>query len=62
LQIRALREELVRGGRMTDKQFHDAILQGGPMPIELMRARLTATALPRDYTARWRFAGDPLRR
>src|SRR5512147_1400900 len=26
LQIRALREELVRGGRMTDKQFHDAIL------------------------------------
>ena len=62
LQIRALREELVRGGRMTDKQFHDAILQGGPMPIELMRARLTGTALSRDYTTRWRFAGDPLRR
>ena len=62
LQIRALREELVRGGRMTDKQFHDAILQGGPMPIELMRARLTGTSLPRDYTARWRFAADPLRR
>jgi hypothetical protein len=62
LQIRALREELVRGGRMTDKQFHDAILHGGPMPIELMRARLTGTALSRDYAARWRFAGDPLRR
>jgi uncharacterized protein (DUF885 family) len=62
LQIRALREELVRGGRMTDKQFHDAILHGGPMPIELMRARLTGTMLPRDYAARWRFAGDPLRR
>jgi hypothetical protein len=62
LQIRALRQELVTAGRMTDRQFHDAILHGGPMPIELMRARLTATALPRDYTARWRFAGDPLRR
>jgi hypothetical protein len=62
LQIRALRQELVTAGRMTDRQFHDAILHGGPMPIELMRARLTATALPRDHTARWRFAGDPLRR
>jgi uncharacterized protein (DUF885 family) len=62
LQIRALRQELVGGGRITDKQFHDAILQGGPMPIELMRARLTASPLPRDYAARWRFAGDPLRR
>jgi hypothetical protein len=62
LQIRALRGEVVDGGLLTEKQFHDAILEGGPMPIELMRARLTGTLLPRDYVAQWRFAGDPLRR
>jgi hypothetical protein len=61
LQFRALRRELVDSGRMTDRQFHDAVLQGGTMPVELVRARLTGGAgLTRDYTARWRFAGDPL--
>ena len=58
LQIRALHKELVESGRMTAREFHDAILQGGRMPIEMVRARLTGELLPRDYTARWRFAGD----
>lgn len=55
LQIRALHRELVGGGRMTNKEFHDAILQGGRMPIEMVRARLTGTPLTRDYRARWKF-------
>jgi hypothetical protein len=55
LQQRALRRELVASGKMTDRQFHDAILQGGPMPIEMVRARLTHQVLTRDYTAGWRF-------
>jgi len=59
LQIRALYRELVETGRMSAREFHDAILQGGRMPIEMVRARLTGELLPRDYTARWRFAGDP---
>jgi uncharacterized protein (DUF885 family) len=59
LQIRALYGELVESGRMSAREFHDAILQGGRMPIEMVRARLTGELLPRDYTARWRFAGDP---
>jgi uncharacterized protein (DUF885 family) len=58
LQIRALRHELVDGGKMTNRQFHDAILQGGPMPIELVRARLLKQPLTRDYTARWKFGGS----
>jgi uncharacterized protein (DUF885 family) len=58
LQIRV--RELVRGGRMTDKQFHDAILHGGRCRSADVGAAHRA-ALPRDYTARWRFAGDPLR-
>ena len=55
LQIRALHRELVGGGRMTNREFHDAILQGGRMPIEMVRARLMGTPLTRDYTPRWKF-------
>ena len=62
LQFRALHTELVKGGKMTDRQFHDAILQGGRMPVEMVRARLMQQALPRDYTPSWRFYGDPLRK
>jgi hypothetical protein len=43
---------------MTDRQFHDSILRGGPMPIELVRARLKGEKPPRDMTPTWRFA-DP---
>jgi uncharacterized protein (DUF885 family) len=62
LQFRALHRELVDSGRMTDREFHDAILRGGTMPVEMVRARLTGTSPERDYTAGWRFEGDPLRR
>jgi uncharacterized protein (DUF885 family) len=55
MQIRALHRELVGGGRMTNKEFHDAILQGGRMPIEMVRARLMGTPLTRDHRAGWRF-------
>jgi uncharacterized protein (DUF885 family) len=40
---------------MTNKQFHDAILQGGRMPVEMVRARLTGAALTREYRAGWKF-------
>ena len=60
LQIRALHEQLVGGGRMTERAFHDAILQGGTMPIEMVRARLLGEAPGRDFRAGWRFYGDPL--
>jgi len=58
LQIRALYGELVTSGRMTDRLFHDTILQSGTMPIEMVRARLTDTELPRDWSPTWRFAGE----
>ncbi len=59
LQIMALRRELVDSGRMEEKAFHDALLLGGNMPIEFLRARMTGELLPRDFRSRWRFAGDP---
>ena len=60
LQIRALQEQLVGGGEMTEREFHDTILQGGRMPIEMVRARLLGEAPPRDFRAAWRFYGDPM--
>jgi uncharacterized protein (DUF885 family) len=55
LQLRSLHRELVGGGRMTNRQFHDTILQGGRIPIEMVRARLLGTPLTRDYRANWKF-------
>ncbi|MBB5518392.1 DUF885 family protein [Amphiplicatus metriothermophilus] len=58
LQIRALRRELVESGLMSEEEFHNAILIGGPMPIELVRARLTGKKLTRDYQSQWRFYNE----
>jgi len=62
LQFRALHEELVDSGRMTDQAFHDQILKGGGMPVEMVRAMLLGTPLTRDYQAQWRYLGEPLGR
>jgi uncharacterized protein (DUF885 family) len=55
LQLRALYKELVESGRLGARQFHDSILLGGPMPIELVRARLSGAPLERDMKSNWRF-------
>jgi uncharacterized protein (DUF885 family) len=56
LQLRALHQELVDSNRMTDRAFHDGVLQGGPMPISMVRARLENLSLTRDGPAPWKFA------
>lgn len=56
LQIRALHEELVNSGKMTEKEFHDAILHENSIPIEMLRAKLLREQLPIDYKPNWRFA------
>lgn len=56
LQLRALQRELVGGGTLTDKQFHDALLTYGAIPNELIRAGLRGEKLPREWTPKWRFA------
>jgi len=58
LQIRSLMQELVESKKMTLKQFNDAFLHEGEMPIEMMRAALTAKPLTRTYTANWMFYGN----
>lgn len=59
IQLRALFAEMVQPGKMTEKQFHDRILQGGVMPIEMVRARLRDERLPREHVSAWRFVGEP---
>lgn len=55
LQVRALREEFVTKRGASDREFHDAILKLGPIPIELIRATLLDVPLTRDSRAGWRF-------
>ncbi len=57
IQLRALYAEAVTSGKMSEKEFHDRILQGGSMPIEMVRAHVLGLKLPRDYTAGWKFVG-----
>ena len=59
LQVRSLYRELVTDGKlMTTKQFNDAMLRTGSMPIEILRALLGNKPLARDYRAQWKFYGD----
>jgi uncharacterized protein (DUF885 family) len=59
LQLSALHKEAVGSDRMTEKAFHDAVLQGHAMPVEMVRAELLNLPLSRDFKPHWRFA-DPL--
>ena len=55
LEFRQLHRDLVDTGKMSAKEFHDTILKGNEMPIELVRAMLTHQKLTRDYKTQWRF-------
>lgn len=55
LQFQQLHRDLVGTKKMTDRQFHDAILKEGPIPVEMVRAILTKQKLPRDFTSNWRY-------
>jgi uncharacterized protein (DUF885 family) len=57
LQIRALHRELVQSGKLTPREFHDAILRENSIPIELIRASLKKEKLDRDFRSQWRFYG-----
>ncbi len=58
LQFRTLHQELVESGRMTNREFHDAILKGGSMPVAMVRTMLTKQPLTRDGPPGWKFAGE----
>ncbi len=57
LQFRNLYRELVDSKKMTDKQFHDAILKEGAIPVEMVRAILNKQTLDRNFKSSWNFYG-----
>ncbi|HEX4807684.1 MAG TPA: DUF885 family protein [Bryobacteraceae bacterium] len=55
MQLYSLHTALVGSGKMTNRQFNDAVLRENMMPIELIRASLTGQKLNREYTTSWKF-------
>ncbi len=58
MQIYALHRELVGSGKMTNRQFHDAVLKENNIPVEMIRASLTRQNLTKDFPTQWKFYGD----
>ncbi len=54
-QFYALKKEVVDKGKMSYKQFHDAILKENSMPIEMVRAIILNQPLKRDFVTSWKF-------
>lgn len=55
LQFYALHREFVGQGKMSDRDFHDAILKEGSVPVEMVRAILSKQKLTRDHQPNWRY-------
>jgi uncharacterized protein (DUF885 family) len=58
LQFYALKKELVDTGKMSYRQYHDAILQENNIPVEMLRATLLKRPLKREFQTEWRFYGE----
>ena len=56
MQFHVLHKELVASGKMTPREFHDQILRGNRIPVEMVRAEISDIPLSRDYRSNWRFA------
>ena len=56
LQFRALHHEVVDGGKLTNRQFHDFVYTHGSMPVEMVRVLLLKQPLTRDFSTQWKFA------
>jgi len=54
-QFYALKKEMVDSGKMSYKQYHDAVMSLNGMPVEMIRAILIRQPLEKDFTSHWRF-------
>lgn len=60
LQFYALKKELVDSGKMTYRQYHDAVMHENSMPVEMVRALLVNQPLKKDFKTSWKFYGTQL--
>ncbi|MFO0836238.1 MAG: DUF885 family protein [Phycisphaerales bacterium] len=58
LALRSLHEEAVTNAGMKERDFNDALLTYGAIPIELVRAGVLNKPLTRDTEPAWNFAGE----
>ena len=56
LQLRALHQQLVKSGKMSERDFHDTVLTYNAIPVELIRAGMLNLPIKRDTAPQWRFA------
>ncbi len=57
LQFFALQKEMIGLG-WTEKQYHDAVLREGSIPVELLRVLLKKESIDKDYETQWKFSMD----
>lgn len=55
LQLWKLREMVVDTNEVSEKEYHDAILKTGMLPIEMVKALITGDELSRDFKPEWKF-------
>ncbi|KAK0106357.1 hypothetical protein ONS96_003992 [Cadophora gregata f. sp. sojae] len=55
LQLYSLREDVLGGRVLTEKQFHDRVMRENEMPIEMLRALIKRQDLKEDFETSWRF-------
>ena len=58
MEIYAMHRELVSSGKMTNREFHDAVLKENNIPVEMIRASLTNQKLTKDFSTQWKFYGN----
>lgn len=57
LQFRTLHKEIVGGGKMTDRAFHDMVMRANNMPVEMVRALVSGEAPEKEFATGWKFDG-----
>lgn len=55
LQFRTLHKELVQSGKMSEREFHDAVMMGGEMPVSVVRSRMMKQTPDVNLPAKWEF-------
>jgi len=59
-QFYSLKRELVDSGKMTYKEFHDAVMRENAMPVEMVRALLTDQKLSKNFKTNWKFYSNEM--
>lgn len=59
-QFYALKRDLVDSGKMTIKEFHDAVMRENAMPVEMVRALLSDQKLTKNFETNWKFYDNRL--